>query len=115
MSKNDPYDQALTILRKWYYTEIRVLAKEALKAAKKSDRDEDEFIQDWVAETIDGHEFVIYTGKAQAVLLASDKSGAYFDEFGGEDPMEGGDIAWSKLAYAAMCTDVQEQIQAERS
>jgi hypothetical protein len=38
-----------------------------------------EFLTEWVDETTDGHEFVIYTYKAKCVLLASDNEDAIDD------------------------------------
>lgn len=82
---NDVMDAA----RRWYYSEIRDLAKEAIKECLKECADDDtdarrEWITTWVDETTDGHEFVIYTAQAGMVLAASDHDSAYEDEIGDE-------------------------------
>ena len=69
-------------LRPWftaYNEEIRSLAKE-YATQPASTRDE------WLNETCDGHEWVIYTFKARCVLIATDNPDAYEDEMGEPAP-----------------------------
>ena len=108
------FDDAMNILRRWYHDEIRSLAEEAVLEfpfpADENDDDENEEDRDtWLHETIDGHEFVIYTAKAQAVALASDNADAEEDETGEKSTDD------SRRAYYAMRADVREQIEANRS
>lgn len=107
------FDDAMSTLRRWYYDEIRSLAAEAVREfpfpADENDDDENEEPRaDWLHETIDGHEFVIYTVKAQAVILASDSHDAMEDETGEKGTDE-------QRAYFAMLADVREQIEADRN
>ena len=63
----------------------------------------DEEMRQWLHESIDGHEIIIYTMKAKAVLLISNNEGAYEDEIG-----EGGSV--EARAYMAFETDVMQSI-----
>jgi hypothetical protein len=90
-------EEALRILSRDYNEEIRALAIEALKQS------EDER-EDWLHETIDGHERVIYTYKARVVLICTDNPDAYEDEMG-EKP-----AGPEQAAYMAMMTDVREML-----
>ena len=63
-----------------------------------------EFLTDWVDQTTNGHEFVIYTFKAQAALLVSGNSGAWDDEGMGGTPSD------EARACVAMCADMWEQL-----
>ena len=94
----------MSLLRSWYWDEIRSLAQEALKEHP----DDDEKREDWLHETIDGHEYVIYTAKAQAVLCISESHDAMKDETGETGTDE-------QRAYFAMMADVRDQISAEQS
>lgn len=90
-----------SILAPWfreYHAEIRNLAREALAIPEK-DRDE------WIHQTIDGHEWVIYTFKARCVLIATDNPDAYMEDFGEPPPTV------EAQAYAAMMRDVREAIE----
>ena len=91
-----------TILRPWfteYNEEIRSLAKEALTIP------EDER-EDWLHETIDGHEWVIYTFWARCVLVATDNPDSYEEEMG--EPAK----TVEAQAYMAIMHDVRAMIPA---
>ena len=115
MANADKFEEGTRALREWYWDEVRSLAAEALEefpltvATEDDDEPDDENEQErneWIEQTIDGHEFIIYTYKAQAVLLASDSDGAYEEEFG--EPAK----SYEQAAYMAMLTDVREQLAA---
>lgn len=108
------FDDAMRILRRWYFDEIRSLAEEAFKEypIKREDPDDDRSSDEneedrdtWLHETIDGHEFVIYTAKAQAVALCSDNADAEEDETGEKSTDD------SRRAYFAMRADVREHME----
>jgi len=104
------FDDAMRILRRWYHDEIRSLAEEAVREYPFPADDENEEDRDtWLHETIDGHEYVIYTAKAQAVALASDNADACEEEMGQKPENDG------IRAYFAMLADVREQIDANRA
>lgn len=88
-----------------YWDEIRALAaiyndQEALEveAGEGADRDE------WLWETIDSHEFIIYIGHAQEVLQISPNDQVYPDEFG--EPVDFHNPAPG--AMAAMMADIRD-------
>lgn len=68
--------------------------------------DRREFLQEWVEEATDGHEFVIYTHKAQLVVATSRNDGAYEDNTGEKPPTV------EAQACAAMRADVWELLEA---
>lgn len=111
-------DEAETVLRAEYWQDVRALADSigADLRERLSEGEDGENLREWLIEyieqSIDGHHNVIYTRAAQKVILYSDHSGAYADEFGEEGIVENGDISWSRLAYAAMRADVIEQLDA---
>lgn len=107
------------VLRAEYYSDVRSIAQEIageltekLKAGERGEK-----LREWLLErsdsAVDSHYRIVYTWQSQKVLLFSDSSGAYIENFGDEGIAEGGDIAWSKLAWAAMREDVREQLEAE--
>lgn len=84
---------------------------EDLKRAIEADEIESaDGISDWLHETIDGHGTVIYTARAQEYVMLSSNDGAYFEEFGPDGAVEDGAINWSRLCYAALMADVNEEL-----
>ena len=105
--------QAIGLMRRAYYGMIRDLSQEIIKAIHDDEITDSDALQDRIHEDCDGSQWVIYTFKAQQVLLASDNDGAYADDFGEEGIVKDGAINWSGLAYAAMARDLSEQLDAE--
>lgn len=70
---------------------------------------DEERIQDRLHETIDGHQWIIYTYYALQILSHTKNDDAYFDDFG---PLtaDGFSDAVTKMAFAAFMRDVQEDI-----
>jgi hypothetical protein len=101
---DDAYDRGRDALQKWYHDECRACARAVLDEAKQYKRDESDVLH----ETIDGHEFIIYTAKAQLVIALSGYSDAYEDEMGERAPSD------EVRAYYAMCADVREYMEALR-
>ena len=58
----------------------------------------------WLHESIDGHQFIIYTAMANAVILVSNNDDAYENEIGGYASTE-------VRAFFAMRQDVAERIE----
>ncbi len=109
MSDNDTFTQGVQLLSKWYNDECRDCARQVLLEARENrelrrDRDENEILQ----ELIDGHEYVIYTFKAQLVVAFSDHSDAYEDELGEKPPTV------EAQACMAMIADVREYMDSMR-
>jgi len=90
--------------RKEYFDEVRSLAAQCVEEAREYGRELSEVV--W--ETIDGHEWVIYTAYNYDVLRHSDNSGAYCDNYGDDGLTTDGQLATDKLAYAALEADVME-------
>ena len=91
------------ITRQSYATECRNLAAQIVTEAHDDERD----VQDVLCETIDGHEWVIYTHQNHGVLQHGNAE-AYTENYDSEMPMtDGGEINWALLAYAALESDVQ--------
>jgi hypothetical protein len=100
-------------IRSAYWTMIRDDAQDFVKECREgtiADRDE---LLDRIHEHCDGHEWVIYTFKAQLVLLCSDNDGiGVEDGLVGPESFKDG-IPWSQLAYCAMEADLMRQLDAE--
>lgn len=112
----DAVKQAEAVLRAEYWAEVRSTVDEIKGELRDRIKDGEagEPLREWLIEHvdqyIDGHEYVIYTWHAQKVLLFSENSGAYVDEFGDEGLADEGGINWSRLAYAAFRADVIETL-----
>jgi hypothetical protein len=95
-----------------YYAEIRNLAEEAYKEARSGDHGTGEqareWLLEWLHETLDGHQFVIYTAQAQAVLAISNNDGACVENYGADGLVQDGALNWGMMAYCAMEQDVFE-------
>lgn len=77
------------------------------KTSERSDgTDPREFMEQWVDQTTDGHEFVIYTYQAQLVLATSSNSEAWRDLDSSNRPDD------SACACLAMRADVWEKLEA---
>jgi hypothetical protein len=88
-------DAALRVVRQWYFDEIRAIVEEA------KTKGEDE-VEDYLHETIDGHEFVIYTYKARLVMICTDHPDAFEEEMGDKPETV------EQAAYGAMMADVRD-------
>ena len=105
------------ITRTHYYDEIKSIATNLAEEAL-SDNDwardaaEEDINDSRLHETIDGHQWVIYTAYNLDVIRHSDSSDAYTDNFGAADAGQvlkdkGIDGLHAVMAYCAMEQDVQ--------
>jgi len=99
------------ITRQAYWTEIRSLADDAIEAWRDGDVADRDGLYDWMHETADGHEWVIYTHCNYDVLKWSDNSDA-FEDMGGLGNNEDG-MLFAHMAYCAMEADLTTQIDAQ--
>jgi hypothetical protein len=93
-----------------YRETVRGVTEEIVQAVKDggvTDRDD---LETRLHEDIDGHHDVIYTYAAMEVIMQSSNSGAYVEQFGTDGVVEDGEIQWSRLAYAALLADVNEEL-----
>lgn len=104
------FDSVMELARKWYYTEIRSLADDAIARALKEAHADEDTRRTWLArdveETTDDHAFIIYTAQAGMVCAASDNDGAYEDDIGENPP------TIEAQACMAMRADVWQVIDA---
>lgn len=108
MDPDDMLKKALAELRVSYKAHVKDLATCIMDDVKRGDIENREDLDTRVRETVDGDEWVIYTRKAQVVLLCSEHDGEGVDE-GLIDPSSFQDgIPWSQLAYCAMEVDLRE-------
>ncbi len=91
-----------------YHSEIESLA-EQYKAEDPVDRDDVEDAEDWLHQTIDGHEFVIYTAKAWAVCWHSQHEDAVFEDGEALGDLDNMGSIMCRAAYYAMRADVHER------
>lgn len=96
-----------------YHKEISRLADEAIHEAKEGTfgigEEAREGFLTWLHETIDGHQYVIYTAKSQVVLAISSNDGAYVENFGTDGVVSDGSLNWGALAFAAMEQDLVDE------
>lgn len=111
-SAEELLSDAMSLARQAYWTHVRGLADDLVAACKAGEIEDEDGAQTWIHETIDGDGWVIYTARAQMVLLVSDNDGAYVDSFGPEGMATRDGINWSVLAYAAMEADLHEHLDA---
>jgi hypothetical protein len=99
-------EQAMTVLRRDYYGDVRSYAEELKKAIIDDEITDREQLLERIHETADGSQWVIYTFRNFRVLMLSDNSDAYAEEYGSEGIVKDGTINWAVLAYAALERDL---------
>jgi len=108
-------DAALSFLRADYYEDVSGYAddieREARERAKAGETDLREWLLEYIHETVDGCQRVIYTGLAIETLLFSSNDSAYADDFGTEGMVKDGAVNYSALAYCAVERDVIEELE----
>ena len=97
-------------IQKTYYSEIRSMAEDYQKRIEEGEFDDRDSLLEDIHETLDGHQFVIYTHKAQCVCLVSSNDGRAADEYGADCLVIGGSLNWSIMAYCAMEADLYEAL-----
>ena len=115
------FADAYHALERWYYFVVREYVEmyaserdsfieitvEAEELDDEDDVDEDvvrEYMDEWLHETLDGSEEVIYTARSKAVLLASPNEDSYAEAFG-EAPKD-----VHAAAFWAMRADILERV-----
>lgn len=104
---------AHAVLRADYWSDVRGVASEFLKMWHSGyfDGDRDEAIE-WIEQSVDGSQRVIYTSQAADCLRYSDHDDAGIDELGAESFNFKNGFPWSQLAYFAFRADIIDQITA---
>ena len=102
------------VTRKEYWDEIRSIALDAIEegwtqAGADADEPDEEAMQEYVQQTVDGHQWIIYYGYPEDVLRFTDNKDAYIDAFGSIEAKDTNE-ALAKMAYMAMEADVNSTI-----
>ena len=105
------HEEAVRVLRAEYYQSVRALVDEGMNEIREGRVTSAEELNEWLEQSIDGSYWVIYTHANMQVIFVSDNDDAYMEDFG-EAPVEGGNINWAALAYAAMRRDVFDLVGA---
>ena len=93
-------DMTIREIERGYLDDVRSIAEEAAELPE-DERD------DYIHETVDGNEWVIYTFRAMLVPIVSSNDDAYERDFGGQPD---GAMREAQIAYAAMRADVEEEV-----
>lgn len=94
-----------------YFADVMTIAEEAIQAEHDGGD-----LYDVVHENVDSSQWVIYTYRAKKVLEFSSNDDAAFEEMGKEalDGCESFADVCVRLAYFAMCADVNDVIASDR-
>ena len=100
--------------RKEYWDEIQTIGQDAIEegwaqASADDDAPDEEAIREYVQQTVDGHQWIIYYGYPEDVLRFTNNKDAYIDAFGRIEA-DNTNEALAKMAYMAMEQDVNDFI-----
>ena len=107
-NENEPRTMEVPFTERDYWAEVEDLAKQIAKEARETGNDR----SDVAHETVDGHEWVIYTYKARFVLLYSSNEDAATDDMG-RDAFDGCETLasiYERAAFFALLADVNEAL-----
>lgn len=103
-------------VRKAYYSDVRDMAREAVKEYPFHAEGADDVNADnrdaWIAQSVGGCSWIIYTYCAQVALLVSDNEDAAQEQLGVSHPTEETPI--ENFAACAMLADVRDLLEAWR-
>lgn len=102
--------QAENILSRRYRAQIVGIVDDLRDCIKSGEVTDADGAYEWLHETLDGHQWVIYTHYNYDVLRESSNCDAAADECGGEGLIKDGNVNWALLAYCAMKADCEEEI-----
>lgn len=106
---DEKLDAARSVLRADYWQDVIGVRDELARLIERGDIADADDATQWLDETVDGHQRVIYTGQAIECLLFSDNEDAHYDEMG-TGPDFGDGAQWSQLAYFAFRADIMAEI-----
>ena len=93
-----------------YWAEVASLAETILEEGRAEGQSDDEIASERLWETIDGHQWVIYTAYNYEVLAISPNNGYSVENFGVESVVQDGGLNTAALAFGALYADVSEQL-----
>jgi len=103
------------ITEQGYWAEIRSIVDEIVSEVKQAEPDGDadswrESADERLWETVDGHQWVIYTYYHYQVLQISPNDGYSIENFGSEGLVENGSLDTAKLTFGALYADCMERL-----
>ena len=110
-SDEERVKDAERVLRAEYYSHIRGTALEVFQLIEDGTLEDQEALERWLNETIDGDAWTFQTHSAIKVLLWSNNDGAHIEDFGSDGLVSDGCINWSVMAFSAMKADLLEDVE----
>lgn len=77
------------------------------------DLDSADALSEFIWQSVDSSEWVIYPHRARQALAASENDGYAIDNWGIESAVENGRISWERLAFGALYADVMDALHDE--
>jgi hypothetical protein len=111
MARRAPTEQqvkdAVAVLTRDYYSDVEGVVNELESQIKDGTIRTREQADEWIHETVDGHQRVIYTWQAKMGLLVSENEDAMAEELGESDVSPDPSVRM----YWAMKKDVEEAVE----
>lgn len=101
-------DEALGMIRNEYRSDLESLAQD-IKSALADEIADREGLLERIHETIDANQWIIYTRRAEILLLVTENADAYEEHFGTSD----GPVKVEARAFCAMERDLYDALEAE--
>lgn len=98
-------DYAESILRAEYWDDVNGVVDDVKAAIASGEIEDADEAREYAEQSVDGHQRVIYTGKAIDGLRWSENDEAYKDVYENSTP------EWSVMMYYAMIQDVMETLE----
>jgi hypothetical protein len=92
-----------------YWKQVSAIVKDVIDEMKEQDEDRDWAI-DYLHQTVDGHEWVIYTWANPYVLIHSQNEDALFDDMGATEATSYSEIMM-KMAFYALYADCAQELE----
>lgn len=97
-----------------YWDDVKGIAADVKEEIDNGNLSDWDSVADYLHESVDGSQRVIYTWKAKMAVIYSDNEDAYFEETGESGgAIQDGSINWSLLAFYAVMADVRELMNSD--
>jgi len=100
------YDEAWRVIKRDYWDDVRGVVEDCKRAVKDGEVSDDSELSDYLHQSIDGTQRVIYTHQARVGMACTDHPDAYEDEMGEKPPTV------EAAMFIAMMADVQARLPA---
>ena len=107
---SEQVNAAQGVLRADYYQDVRDIAESVIEEWNAGNIDGRDELIEYIDQTVDGCQRVIYTGQAMDALRYSDNDDAVIESLGVEGFDWSSGVPWSQLAYFAVEQDVFEML-----